>query len=245
MMTMRKKEKKDKKETDRKRRFSPFLWLASLGSIGVLALGITGTLGQFVASITNTQNHVETGGADSFGFSEANVVGGIPDDPACASASAGQAVNCAQINKNGASGATATPMAPGDVRTTTVRLANTATGPGALDGSLTLTPAACSQNPPADPVGPPIVGDLCGTATVAIACSGAGITPFDLTARTLTNFATGTPTPPAPPYIVAAAVPPGGFVDCTFTTALSATATSPTLQGITTSQPMTWTFTQV
>jgi hypothetical protein len=235
---------KRKTEADGKRRFSPFLWLSGVGAIGVMALGISGTLAQFTASITNTENHVETGGADSFGFSESNVVGGVPEDPACAQASAGASVNCSEINKNGQTGATAAPMAPGDVVNTTVRMENTATGPGALSGTLTLAPAACSQAPPVDPVGPPVVGDLCGTVTVAVACAGVGVPAFDLTARTLTNFNTGTPTPPAPPYVVGV-LAPGQFVDCTFTTALPATATDPSLQGIITSQPMTWTFTQV
>jgi hypothetical protein len=153
-------------------------------------------------------------------------------------------VTCSTVNKNGQTGAVATPMAPGDVRTTTVRMENTATGPGALDGALTLTPAACSQAPPVDPVGPPIVGDLCGTVTVAVACAGTGVPPFDLTARTLTNFNTGAPTAPAPPYVVAT-LAPTQYVDCSFTTTLPGTATDPSLQGIITSQPMTWTFTQV
>ena len=105
-----------KKEADGRRRLSPLLWLASLGAIGVMVLGITGTLSQYVASITNSENHVETGGADSFGFSESNVVGGVPEDPACAEASAGQAVTCSTVNKNGQTGASATPIAPGQSR---------------------------------------------------------------------------------------------------------------------------------
>ena len=233
-----------KPDVNDKRRFSPLLWFAGLAGIAVLALGITGTLAQYTASITNSENHVETGGSGSFGFEESNVVGGVPDDPACATASVGDAVTCSTVNKNGETGAVATPMAPGDVRTTTVRMQNTGTGPGALDGELTLSPAACSQALPADPVGPPIVGDLCGTVTVALACAGVSVPPFDLTARTLTNFNTGTPTPPAPPYVVAT-LAPGQYVDCTFTTTLPSSATDPSLQGIITSQPMTWTFTQV
>jgi hypothetical protein len=231
-----------KKEADGRRRLSPLLWLASLGAIGLMVLGITGTLSQYVASITNSENHVETGGADTFGFSESNVVGGIPDDPACAEASAGQAVTCSTVNKNGQTGATATPIAPGQVRTTTVRLENTAS-PGGLSGTLTLTPEPCTQTPAAGP-GPPVVGDLCGTATIEITCSGP--VPFHLTTRTLTAFSTNpTATPPGPPYVIATAAAPGSFTDCTFTTSMPALATDPSLQGITTSQPMTWTFTQV
>ena len=243
MLTTTKKKEPDRKP-DRKRRFSPVLWLASLGSIGVLALGINGTLGQFVANITNTNNHVETGGPDSFGFSESNVIGGVPEDPACAEASAGQSVNCADINKNGALGADATPMAPGQSRSTTVRLQNTAV-PIGLSGALTLLPATCTQTPVADPIGPPVVGDLCGTATVAVHCSGSPGTTFpafDVGPVTLSAFASGAP---AGGYVIGTPVDPAAFVDCTFTTSLAATATNPNLQGILTSQPMTWTFTQV
>jgi len=232
-----------KKEADGRRRLSPLLWLASLGAIGVMVLGITGTLSQYVASITNSENHVETGGADTFGFSESNVIGGVPVDPACAEAGAGQALTCSTVNKNGQTGASATPIAPGQSRTTTVRLENTAS-PGGLSGTLTLTPEPCTQVLAADPVGPPIVGDLCDTVTITITCGGP--VPFDLTTRTLTDFYENpTGTPAGLPYVIATAAPPGSFTDCTFTTSMPASASDPSLQGITTSQPMTWTFTQV
>ena len=234
---------------DGKRRFSPLLWLASLAGIALLVLGITGTLSQFVASIRNPQNQVETGGPESFGFSETLVINGTPQEPVCADASAGQSVDCEfpsgeTINKFGAAGEPATPIAPGQSRTTTVRLENTAI-PTGLPGQLTLLPEACTQTPAADPTGPPVVGDLCGTVTVAISCAGSpgsGLAPFDLGPVTLTAFATGAP---ATGYVIASPVAPGAFVDCTFTTSLASTATDVSLQGILTDQPMTWTFTQV
>jgi hypothetical protein len=230
-----------KPEAERRRRFSPLLWMASLAGIAILALGITGTLSQFTASITNTNNQVQTAGPEAFGFSESLVVNGVPQTPACATASAGGSVNCDTINKNGAVGAPATPMAPGGVRTTTVRLANTATGAAGLSGNLTLSVQACGQTPPNGTANSAnngiLAGDLCGATLITMTCAGAGqeltVGPVSLTA-----FATGGP------YTVATAVPPDGTVDCTFTTNLPITATAVNLEGITTSQPMTWTFTQ-
>jgi hypothetical protein len=232
-----------KPEVERRlRRFSPLLWTASVGAIAVLALGITGTLSQYTASITNTNNNVETAGPESFGFSESLVVDGQPVTPACATASAGDSVNCDTINKNGEIGEPATPIAPGGVRNTTVRLLNTAI-PAGLAGDLTLTVEPCTQVPlvgspnPANNDIP--AGDLCGTVVVTVSCATSpASTPFDVGPVTLTAFAAGSP------YVIAAAIPPGGYADCTFTTSHPIGATAPALQGITTSQPMTWTFTQ-
>lgn len=226
----------------RRRRFLPFLWTASLGSIAVLGLGITGTLSQFTASITNTNNNVETAGPESFGFSESLVVDGQPETPACATASAGDSVNCDTINKNGEVGAPATPIAPGQTRNTTVRLLNTAV-PAGLSGDLTLTVQTCTQAPPAGTANPAnngvLAGNLCGAARVTVSCATVpAATPFHVGPVSLTALAAGSP------YTIAGAIPPGGYAECTFTTTLPATATAANLQGIETSQPMTWTFSQ-
>src|SRR3954454_17579743 len=211
-----------KPDVDGKRRFSPILWFAGLAGIAVLALGITGTLAAFTSSITNSANNVQTVADGDFGFSESNVDGVGAVAPACAEASAGDALTCATVNKNGATGAAATPMAPGDIRTTTVRMANTATAPNGLDGQLTLTPAPCTQAPPVG-AGPPVVSDLCGVVTVAVACAGpAPVLPFTLAATTLTAFNTGA----VPPYLIAT-LAPGEYTDCTFTTTLPSTVTDP------------------
>jgi hypothetical protein len=227
---------------ERRRRFSPLLWTTSLGAIAILALGIAGTLSQFTASITNTNNNVETAGPESFGFSESLIVDGQPQTPACATASAGDSVNCDTINKNGEVGDPATPLAPGQTRNTAVRLLNTAV-PTGLSGDLTLTVESCTQVPAVGTPNPAnndiAAGDLCGAAQVTVSCSTVpATTPFDVGPVSLTALASGSP------YTVAAAIPPGGYADCTFTTTLPATATAVDLQGIVTSQPMTWTFTQ-
>jgi hypothetical protein len=165
----------------------------------------------------------------------------VPQTPACAVASAGSSVNCDTINKNGALGAPATPLAPGGVRTTTVRLANTATGPVGLAGDLALSVQPCTQAPPVgtanDANNGVLAGDLCGATQVTVTCAGSG-QEFTAGPVSLTAFAAGSP------YTIATAVAPDGTVDCTFTTTLPATTTAVNLQGITTDQPMTWTFTQ-
>ena len=164
----------------------------------------------------------------------------MPTTPACATASAGASVNCSTINKNGEVGAPATAMAPGDVRNTTVRLLNTAAA-GGLSGTLSLSVEPCAQTPAvgvANPAnGDVLAGDLCGAVTVALRCASPG---DELTGGpvSLTAFATGAP------YTFPAPIPPAGYVDCTFTTTFPAAATAANLQGINTSQPMTWTFTQ-
>jgi hypothetical protein len=225
---------------ERRRRFSPLVWISSLGAIGILALGITGTLSQFSASITNVNNEVETAGPESFGFSESLVIDGQPQEPPCATAGAGDNVNCEDINKNGEDGEPATPIAPGGQRNTTVRLQNTAV-PTGLAGDLTLSVEPCTQVPP---VGTPNeanndipAGNVCNTVTVEVSCAGSGQN-FDVGPLTLTAFAAGSP------YLVGEAIPPGGYMDCTFTTTMPAGATAPNLQGITTDQDITWTFTQ-
>jgi hypothetical protein len=217
------------------------LWVASLGAVAVLALGVTGTLSQFVASINNTNNNASTVGPEAFAFSESNVLAGVPQSPACATASAGQSVNCTTINKYGTSGTTAPPMAPGSSQSTTVQLKNEATGATGLSGNLTLTVSPCTQNVPVGDPNPSnggtAAGDLCGTLNVAVTCSSPGTA--SVFTGTLTAFATGSP------YSIATSLPPGDFTDCTFTTTLPATATAANLQGLSVSQPLTWTWTQV
>src|SRR5262245_37533077 len=142
MVFDREKETEKKTEAEgKRRRLSPLLWLSSLGAIGVLVLGINGTLSQFIATIENSQNHVQTGGPESFGFEE-SVVGPDGQETVCETAQAGDAAVCEDINKNGDFGEAATPMLPGQFRTTEVVLRNIAV-PNGLNGQLQLTPEAC------------------------------------------------------------------------------------------------------
>lgn len=231
----------------RRRRFSPLLWTTCLGSVGVLTLGVTGTFSQFTAAINNPDNQVTTGGSDVLVLSESLVDANGVAQPACATASAGQSVDCPDINKNGEVGAPAEALLPGQTRTTHVVLRNesVSAAQGGLSGVLSLTVNGCTQEPA---VSDPEVGDVCGTIQVELECVDADGNPaFGPTTSSLADLAAGSP------YLIngsaAAVLPPvvddlHGQVDCTFTTTWPEDAQAPNLLGVTTSQPMTWTLTQ-
>jgi hypothetical protein len=81
---------------------------------------------------------------------------------------------------------------------------------------------------------------LCGTLTVNVTCAPPGTAdPFPT--GTLTAFATAGA---APGLSIATSLPPGGSVDCTFVTTMPSNATAVDLQGISVTQPLTWTWTQ-
>lgn len=245
---------KRKSNAEGKRRFFPLLWTAGLASAAIVALGVSGTLAQFVASITNTQNHVQTAGPEAFGFAEYLVLG--PNDQRlCARASAGQEVTCPgdipdiSINKYGQNGAAAQPIAPGAEMRTTVRLQNDVqqSTPGGLSGNLGFEVGPCENVPvPVEPTRTP--GNLCNTVTVEITCNnaaGAGAFHWGpVTLQTLSNES-NLGTPVAGRYSIATAIPPEGYVDCTFDTVFPRGATATDLQDVRTDQELTWTWTQV
>jgi len=212
-----------------KRRFSPMLWLASLSAIAVLALGVTGTLSQIVASITNSNNSVQTAGPSSFGLSEAlgpNGTGGV-----CATASGGSTATCSTINKFGVNGAAGVPLVSGGgSNTTTVTLANTAsTTPPGVTGTLTVTGGTCSSAPvPGSADG---TADLCGIMNVVINCTGASTNP--VFSGNLNAFTAASP-------ITITTLAPAASTDCTFTTSLPAGNETPAQQDVVVSQPITF-----
>jgi hypothetical protein len=236
-----------------RRRFSPLLWLASLGAVAVLALGVTGTLAQFTAIITNNQNHVQSAGVNSFGLSESLVdADGVTTTPPCQTVTAGESAICSAINKYGSVGAVATPMAPGQAAvTTTVELANTAlTTPAGLSGALVLSAGSCTDQtfPPPGTAG---TGLLCGVVEVTISCAGTPVIgPVTLTALATGSNITPTPVPGSYDITTLAA---GGTERCAFSTQIPASAGTggpgnplPTaLQDLLTSQNLTWTLTSV
>jgi len=226
----------DEAEGRRKLRFSKPLWGASLLAAAVLALGVNGTLSQFVAQITNDQNHVST---TSFAFSESLVdpETGAPVAPPCQTAGAGESLLCSQINKYGEGGAAATPMAPGDMRSTVVQLKNESQLPAGLAGNLTLDVGTCTNIE--DPASATPPGDLCGTLTVTLTCPtlAAPIGPETMTAFTALS-----------PIEIATNVAPQDTVNCTFTVNFPPQAGGtfpPALQNVEVSQDLTWTFTSV
>ena len=164
-----------KKEGGRKR-FSPLLWIASLVAAALLALGVTGTLAQGEASITNSQNNVETPTpvTPSVQLSEALLTPTGPGDtlepvgpgaqnPCGAVADpANSPVTCADINKYGAAGDPATPMSSGETRTTSVRLTNLAAESerNFRSGNLFIMFGACTTN-----------ATVCAGVQVAVSCT--------------------------------------------------------------------------
>lgn len=216
----------------RRRRFAPLLWLGGFGAVAVLALGVNGSLSTWTASITNADNHVGTGTLvmQEVGPADDAGTGGTTT---CLSSDA--TANCTTINKYGDAGDSVTNLAPGGFVVSTVTISNT----GTTDASaFTLAFGSCTQVPTADPVGPPIVGNLCSQLTVDV---------YQASTATGTPIATGTPTAlaagGATSLTAAAATTAGGAgQDFTFKVTLPSTAGNE-FQGIVASQPITWTFT--
>lgn len=206
-----------------RRRSTTGLFVAAGIASLMLALGMSGTLGAFVASITNSNNTAATG---TLTMQETNAAGTVT----CTSDSAVTNVaTCATINKYGG---TAVPLIPGTPVTTTVKIKNTGTVPAT---AFTVDGKVCAQS---DANGAAFSGtatDLCaktnvviksGTKTVfsgtaAAFDSGAGVDL--LTGLGVTSIA---PT-----------------VETTFdiTVTLDSTATS-AYQGLQVSQPIEWAF---
>lgn len=200
-----------------KRRFVPLVWLGSLVAVVLLALGINGTLSAWTASITNT---ADTAGTGSLAMEE----DGPGGTPICRSTDA--TASCSTINKYGGNLA----MIPGQTVTTIITIRNTGTVPAA---TFTLLGGTCTQTPPAAPVGPPIVGNLCAQLQVQITGSTAPTAVFTGTPAALNSGGAITLTQP---------IAPGGSEQFTFAVTVPST-TNETFEGIAISQPLTWTFT--
>ena len=192
-------------------------WLipASLGA-GALALSlVSGSLGAFTASITNSNN---TAGVGGLTMQEAWTPQG-GQTVTCNSGGADNTATCSTINKYGGK----TTMAPGETAPTTITLKNTGT---VNAKGATLTPGACTPTPtPAQGV-----GNLCSVMRVSITQGGTSI--FEGTAADLASRSAITLTPPAA----------GASVEYTVTATLPTTVDN-TYAGTSISQPLTWTYT--
>jgi hypothetical protein len=141
------------------------LIVATLASAGIalLALGVTGTLAQFTASIINTDNHVQSA---SVALSESM------NTTTCSAPGDGQWHDCTTINKYGGGS-----LNPGGSTSQTVTLQNTGTAPA----SLSLLPSACTDSLTG------AGGQLCNLISVTVACP-TGTTVFT---GTLNAFQSG------------------------------------------------------
>lgn len=221
----------------RTRRLRPAvaLWTSCGVAAIVLATGTSGTLSSWSqAIVSNSNNSTATGKAVI--LQEANGAA------VCASSSAASnSYTCTTINKYGG---TATPLMPGGSVTTDVTFTNIG---GANASTFALAPGSCTSSPTS---GSPTPTNLC-TATSALTVS--------VACNTGATFGTGTAW--ASPYPVAATQPGNltstGYTHnavagdlnataswtCRVTVALDANAPA-AAQGITVTQPLTWTLSQ-
>lgn len=219
-----------KHRRSRRPRRVPLLWGSSALAALILILGASGTLSSWASAIiTNDSNTVAT--------AQAVILEEAKGTTTCFSSSvpSTNSSTCSTINKYGG---TATPLTPGTNQQTDVTFTNAG---GANATSFVLTPGSCTQVPAAG-TGTPAAANACtnGDLTVAVSCTdGAtyGATPWvDLA------YAAG-----APPTATKTRTATAGDLNaaaswtCRFTVALSATA-SVLDQGITVSQPLTWTL---
>lgn len=215
--------------TDRTRR-TLALWGSGALAALVLVLGVNGTLASWTAAIiTNDDNSVETAAAVIL-----REVG--PGPTTCLSSDeADNSYTCSTINKYGG---TASPLAPGDSQTTDVVFTNVGTADAS---SFELAAGACSQTPTAG-TGTPPAADVCtsGDLTVAVSCSD-GTSYAGGSAWADLVYAAGAPGSIPATLTHTATIAAGASMTCRFTVALSASA-SVLAQGITASQPLTWTL---
>lgn len=204
------------------------LWIGGVIAALLLTLGVNGTLSSWTqAIITNSNNSVATG--------TAVILQETSGANTCISSSnANNQSTCSTINKYGG---TTTPLIPGG----TQQVDATFTNVGSVAGSsFVLAAAACVQTPAAG-AGTPPAANVCtnGDLTVQVRCTdGATFTGTPYADLTFGPAAPGTFTGP---YTHTATIAINGSITCRFIVALSATAT-PTDQGITVTQQMTWTL---
>lgn len=209
--------------TTQTRRFTPGLFFAAVAASLMLAVGMSGTLGAFVASITNSDNTAASG---TLTMQETDETGTV----VCTSDSvATNVATCATINKYGG---TTVPLAPGVPVTTTVNIENT----GTLDATaFTVDGKVCTQS------------DANGAAYSGAATDLCSMINVDITSGATTIF-TGTAASfdAAPATDILAALGVTSIAPATATTfditvTLDASATND-YQGLGVSQPIEWSF---
>lgn len=204
--------------------------VAGLVSAIVLTLGVSGTLASWTSAvIANDTNSVAT--------SSAVILREVGPGPTTCLSSSGTAnsYTCSTINKYGG---TASPLAPGGSQSTDVVFTNVGS---AAASSFVLGTGSCSQNPTAGS-GTPAAADVCtsGDLTVAVSCSDGSSYAGGSAWVDLVHAASAPGSIPAT-LTHTATLAAGASFTCRFTVALSAAA-SVLAQGITVSQPLTWTL---
>ncbi|GAC1380010.1 MAG: hypothetical protein NVSMB48_05160 [Marmoricola sp.] len=204
------------------------LILAGGVSAALLALGANGTLADWTSAvITNSTNSVATAQAVILQETNGAATCASSDDSA-------NNFSCTTINKYGG---TASPLSPGQSQTQTVTFKNIGSKNGA---SFRLAPGTCSYSPT---TGTPTPGNLCtnGDLTIAISCS-AGATYVSGSAWSdLVYTAAAPPTATKTHTAATGDLNASSQWTCQFTVALSSSANIVD-QGITVTQPLTWTL---
>lgn len=198
----------------------------------LLTLGVNGTLSDWTSAVvTNGTNTVATTTAVILQEVGPDGTAGHVSQTCRSSDGAANAATCTTINKYGG---TTSPLAPGGSQVSDVVFTNL----GAADASsFVLTPGTCTSSPSS---GTPTPNNLCTTdLTVAVSCSsgasysaGAAWTDLVYAAGAAASLPTLTHTP---------GLASGASATCRFTVALPAGA-SVLDQGVTVSQPLSWTL---
>lgn len=221
----------------RRRKPILLLWGACAVSAAVLALGASGTLSSWTqAVITNSTNSTATSKAvvlQETGPSSQS-------SPVCNSSDGTQTTvnsyTCATVNKYGG---VATPLTPGSSVTNDVTFKNIGGGNGT---SFVLAPGTCTQSPTAG-TGTPAASNLCtnGDLTIAVSCSPGATYTVGSAWSDLVYTAAAAPTATKTHPAAGGDLNAGSSWTCRFTVALSSSA-GVADQGITVTQPLTWTL---
>lgn len=200
-------------------RFAPLAIATGVLGAVLLSVSMSGTLSGFVASITNSSNTAASG---ALVMQEQNAAG----TTSCSSTDGGtvstNASTCSTINKYGGS----TTMIPGQTVTTAIKINNTGT---VAANTFTLTGGACTQGTNGTLNG--TATDLCSQMTVVITNT---TTSANVFTGTLAAFA-------AKGAISLPTAASGSSTGFSIAVTLPSSAGN-TYQGLSASQPMTWTF---
>lgn len=216
--------------TTRTPRSSALLWAAGAVAALLLTLGANGTLsGWSTAVIGNDTNSVATG--------QAVILQETQGANTCrSSATVTNVSTCTTINKYGG---TTTPLVPGTNQVSTVTFTNIGS---ANATTFSLAPGTCTQTPAAGSGTIPAT-NLCtsGDLTVAVSCSPGATYSSGSAWSDVVYVPAAPPTATKTHNVAAGDLNAGATWTCQFTVALSAAAPV-AAQGITVSQPLTWTL---
>ena len=208
------------------RRFAPLIVVAGLVGALAMSLAMTNTLSAFIATIVNTN---DTAAAGSVVLQETNSDASTTCNSTDSTTVSTNSSNCATINKYGGSTTMVPSNSAGTTNTvnTTVNFKNTGSSTAT---SFTMGFGACTQGRNGSTYGS--ATDYCSKLHVKVV-SGSTVVQADTTAAALANTTVSVPVP---------AANSGSTVPFTFTTYLDNSAGN-TYQGLSASQPITWTLT--